>query len=104
VYFFCDCFGYVCKDQYGLFGALICLIFNCDFYVQVCDRFLEVVVYFDGWLSKIVTMFEDVEVDILVFYVFVFLYWCKLRSINLFECFNCEVGWCIDVVGIFFDD
>jgi len=104
VHFLRDCFGHARKDQHGLLGALIRPIFNSDHLEQARDRLSEAVAHLDGRLSKIATMLEDAEHDILAFYAFPSSHWRKLRSTNPLERFNREVGRRTDVVGIFPDD
>jgi putative transposase len=104
VHFLRDCFGHARKDQHGLLGALIRPIFNADSLEQARDRLSEAVAHLDGRLSKIATMLEDAEHDILAFYAFPLVHWRKLRSTNPLERFNREVGRRTDVVGIFPDD
>jgi putative transposase len=104
VHFLRDCFGHARKDQHGLLGALIRPIFNADSPAQARDRLSEAVAHLDGRLSKIASMLEDAEPDILAFYAFPASHWRKLRSTNPLERFNKEVGRRTDVVGIFPDD
>ena len=104
MHFLRDCFGHARKDQHGLLGALIRPIFNSDHLEQARDRLSEAVAHLDGRLSKIATMLEDAEHDILAFYAFPSSHWRKLRSTNPLERFNREVGRRTDVVGIFPDD
>jgi transposase-like protein len=49
-------------------------------------------------------MLEEAEEDILAFYEFPASHWSKLRSTNLPERFNREIGRRTDLVGIFPDD
>jgi putative transposase len=104
VHFLRDCFGHARKDQHGLLGALIRPIFAADSHAQARDRLSEAVAHLDGRLSKIATLLEDAETDILAFYAFPAAHWRKLRSTNPLERFNREVGRRTDVVGIFPDD
>jgi putative transposase len=104
VHFLRDCFGHARKDQHGLLGALIRPIFAADSMAQARDRLSEAVAHLDGRLSKIATMLEDAEPDILAFYGFPAAHWTKLRSTNPLERFNKEIGRRTDVVGIFPDD
>ena len=104
MHFLRDCFGHARKDQHGLLGALIRPIFAADSLAQARDRLSEAVAHLDGRLSKIATMLEDAETDILAFYAFPPSHWRKLRSTNPLERFNKEVGRRTDVVGIFPDD
>src|SRR3712207_515917 len=104
VHFLRDCFGHARKDQHGLLGALIRPIFNADSLAQARDRLSEAVAHLDGRLSRIATMLEDAETDILAFYACPAGHWRKLRSTNPLERFNKEIGRRTDVVGIFPDD
>jgi putative transposase len=104
VHFLRDCFGHARKDQHGLLGALIRPIFAADSLAQARDRLSEAVAHLDGRLSRIATMLEDAEAEILAFYAFPPSHWRKLRSTNPLERFNKEVGRRTDVVGIFPDD
>src|ERR687883_295446 len=104
VHFLRDCLGHARKDQHGLLAALIRPIFNADSLAQARDRLSEAVAHLDGRLSKVATMLEDAEADILAFYAFPAAHWRKLRSTNPLERFNREVGRRTDVVGIFPDD
>jgi transposase-like protein len=104
VHFLRDCFGHARKDQHGLLGALIRPIFAADSLAQARDRLSEAVAHLDGRLSKIASMLEDAETDVLAFYAFPNSHWRKLRSTNPLERFNKEVGRRTDVVGIFPDD
>jgi putative transposase len=104
VHFLRDCFGHARKDQHGLLGALIRPVFAADSLAQARDRLSEAVAHLDGRLSKIATMLEDAEAEILAFYAFPPGHWTKLRSTNPLERFNKEVGRRTDVVGIFPDD
>ncbi len=104
VHFLRDCFGHARKDQHGLLGALIRPIFAAESMAQARDRLSEAVAHLDGRLSRIATMLEDAEPDILAFYAFPAAHWTKLRSTNPLERFNKEIGRRTDVVGIFPDD
>ena len=104
VHFLRDCFGHARKDQHGLLGALIRPVFNADSLAQARDRLSEAVAHLNGRLSKIASMLEDAETDILAFYAFPASHWPKLRSTNPLERFNKEIGRRTDVVGIFPDD
>jgi transposase-like protein len=104
VHFLRDCFGHARKDQHGLLGALIRPIFAADSLDQARDRLSEAVAHLDGRLSRIATMLEDAEAEVLAFYAFPPSHWRKLRSTNPLERFNKEVGRRTDVVGIFPDD
>jgi putative transposase len=104
VHFLRDGFGHARKDQHGLLGALIRPVFAADSLAQARDRLSEAVAHLDGRLSKIATMLEDAEAEILAFYAFPPGHWTKLRSTNPLERFNKEVGRRTDVVGIFPDD
>ena len=104
MHFLRDCFGHARKEQHGLLGALIRPIFAADSLAQARDRLSEAVAHLDGRLSKIATMLEDAETEILAFYAFPPSHWRKLRSTNPLERFNKEVGRRTDVVGIFPDD
>jgi transposase-like protein len=104
VHFLRDCFGHARKDQHGLLGALIRPIFAADSLAQARDRLSVAVAHLDGRLSKIATMLEDAEADILAFYALPPSHWRKLRSTNPLERFNNEIGRRTDVVGIFPDD
>jgi putative transposase len=83
-----DCFGHARRDQHGLLGALIRPIFNSDSLAQARERLSEAVAHLDGRLSKIATMLEDAEPEILAFYAFPPSHWRKLRSTNPLERFN----------------
>jgi putative transposase len=87
-----------------LLGALIRPVFNADSLEQARDRLSEAVAHLDGRLSKIASMLEDAETEILAFYGFPASHWRKLRSTNPLERFNKEIGRRTDVVGIFPDD
>jgi putative transposase len=104
VHFLRDCFGHARKDQHGLLGALIRPVFAADSLAQARDRLSEAVAHLEGRLSKIATMLEDAEPDVLAFYAFPPAHWRKLRSTNPLERFNKEVGRRTDVVGIFPND
>jgi putative transposase len=104
VHFLRDCLGHARKDQHGLLGALIRPIFNADSHAQARDRLSEAVAHLDGRLSRIATLLEDAEAEILAFYAFTPDHWRKLRSTNPLERFNREIGRRTDVVGIFPDD
>jgi transposase-like protein len=68
---------------------------------QARDRLAEAVAHLDGRLSKIATMLEDAEPDILALYAFPAAHWRKLRCTNPLERFNKEIDRRTDVVGIF---
>ena len=85
VHFLRDCFGRPRRDQHGLLGALIRPIFAADSLVQARDRLSEAIARLDGRLSKIATLLEDAETDILAFYAFPSSHWRKLRSTNPLE-------------------
>src|SRR4051794_7750491 len=104
VHFLRDCLGHARRDQHGLLAALIRPIFNADSRDQARDRLSEAVAHLDGRLSKVATMLEHAEADILAFYAFPPSHWRKLRSTNPLERFNKEIGRRTDVVGIFPDD
>src|SRR5512142_956856 len=75
VHFLRDCFGHARKDQHGLLGALIRPIFAADSLAQARDRLSEAVAHLDGRLSKIASMLEDAEEEILAFYAFPPSHW-----------------------------
>jgi putative transposase len=104
VHFLRDCLGHARKDQHGLLAALIRPIFNAESLEQARDRLSDAVAHLDGRLSKVATLLEDAETDILAFYAFPAAHWKKLRSTNPLERFNKEIGRRTDVVGIFPDD
>jgi putative transposase len=104
VHFLRDCLGHARKDQHGLLAALIRPIFNANSLEEARDRLSEAVAHLEGSLSKIATLLEDAEPDILAFYSFPADHWRKLRSTNPLERFNKEIGRRTDVVGIFPDD
>jgi putative transposase len=104
VHFLRDCLGHARRDQHGLLAALIRPVFNADSQAQARDRLSEAVAHLDGRMSKVATMLEDAEPEILAFYAFPAAHWRKLRSTNPLERFNREVGRRTDVVGIFPDD
>src|SRR6059036_1099807 len=79
VHFLRDCLGHARRDQHGLLAALIRPIFNADSPAQARDRLFEAVAHLDGRLSKVATMLEDAEPDILAFYAFPPAHWRKLR-------------------------
>jgi transposase-like protein len=104
VHFLRDCLGHARKDQHGLLAALIRPIFHAGSLEEARDRLSEAVAHLDGRMSKIATLLEDAEADILAFYAFPAAHWCKLRSTNPLERFNKEIGRRTDVVGIFPND
>jgi putative transposase len=104
VHFLRDCLGHARKDQHGLLAALIRPIFNAASLAEARDRLSEAVAHLEGSLSKVATLLEDAEPDILAFYSFPADHWRKLRSTNPLERFNKEIGRRTDVVGIFPDD
>jgi putative transposase len=104
VHFLRDCLGHARKDQHGLLAALIRPIFNAGSLAEARDRLSEAVAHLEGSLSKVATLLEDAEPDILAFYAFPADHWRKLRSTNPLERFNKESGRRTDVVGIFPDD
>jgi putative transposase len=104
VHFLRDCFSHARKDRHGLLGGLIRPIFAAQSLAQGRDRLSEAVAHLDNRLSKIATMLENAEIDILAFYAFPSSHGRKLRSTNPLERFNKEVDRCADVVGIFPDD
>jgi transposase-like protein len=77
-----DCLGHARRDQHGLLGALIRPIFNAESQAQARDRLSEAVAHLDGRLSRIATLLEDAEADILAVYAFPAGHWRKLRSTN----------------------
>jgi transposase-like protein len=104
VHFLRDCLGHARKDQHGLLAALIRPLFNAGSLAEARDRLSEAVAHLEGSLSKVATLLEDSEPDILAFYSFPADHWRKLRSTNPLERFNKEIGRRTDVVGIFPDD
>jgi putative transposase len=104
VHFLRDCLGHARKDQHGLLAALIRPIFNAGSLAEARDRLSEAVAHLEGSLSKVATLLEDAEPDVLAFYSFPTDHWRKLRSTNPLERFNKEIGRRTDVVGIFPDD
>jgi transposase-like protein len=104
VHFLRDCLGHARKDQRGLLAALIRPIFSAEDLDLARDRLSEAVAHLDGRMSKIASLLEDAERDILAFYSFPAGHWKKLRSTNPLERFNKEIGRRTDVVGIFPDD
>jgi transposase-like protein len=75
-----DCLGHPRRDQHGLLGALIRPIFNAASLAETRDRLSEAVAHLEGSLSKVATLLEDAEPDILAFYSFPADHWRKLRS------------------------
>jgi putative transposase len=104
VHFLRDCLGHARKDQHGLLAALIRPIFNAESLEQARDRLSEAIAHLDGRMSKVATLLEDAETDVLAFYAFPAAHWSKLRSTNPLERFNKEIGRRTDVVGIFPND
>ena len=88
VHFLRDCLGHARRDQHGLLAALIRPIFNAENVAQARDRLSEAVAHLDGRLSRVATLLEDAEPDILAFYAFPADHWRKLRSTNPLERFN----------------
>src|SRR5687767_12192734 len=70
VHFLRDCLGHARRDQHGLLAALIRPIFNAESLDAARDRLSEAVAHLDGRLSKVATLLEDAEADILAFYAF----------------------------------
>ena len=104
VHFLRDCFGHARKDQHGLLGALIRPIFNADSLVQARDRRSEAVAHLDGRLSKIATMLEDAESDILASTPSRSRTGARSAPPTRSSASTNKVGRRTDVVGIFPDD
>src|SRR6201991_2902813 len=104
VHFLRDCFGHARRDQHGLLGALIRPVFAAESLTEARDRLSEAVAHLDGRHSRIATMLEDAQAEVLAFYAFPAAHWRKLRSTNPLERFNKEIGRRTDVVLIFPDD
>jgi putative transposase len=100
VHFLRDCLGHARKDQHGVL-ALIRPIFNATSRDEARDRLSAAVAQLDGRVSKVASVLEEAEEDILAFYAFPADHWRKLRSTNPLERFNREIGRRTDVVGIF---
>ncbi|MFL5889321.1 MAG: transposase, partial [Solirubrobacteraceae bacterium] len=92
------------KDQHGVLAALIRPIFNATSRDEARDRLSAAVAQLEGRVSKVASLLEEAEEDILAFYAFPADHWRKLRSTNPLERFNREIGRRTDVVGIFPDD
>ena len=104
VHFLRDCLGHARNDQHGVLAALIRPIFNATSRDEARDRLSAAVAQLEGRVSKVASLLEEAEEDILAFYAFPADHWRKLRSTNPLERFNREIGRRIDVVGIFPDD
>ncbi|MFL5874488.1 MAG: transposase [Solirubrobacteraceae bacterium] len=104
VHFLRDCLGHARKDQHGVLAALIRPIFNATSRDEARDRLSAAVAQLEGRVSKVASLLEEAEEDILAFYAFPADHWRKLRSTNPLERFNREIGRRTDVVGIFPDD
>jgi putative transposase len=92
------------RTQHGLPAALIRPIFNAGALAEARDRLSDAVAHLEGSPSKVATLLEDAEPDIVAFYSFPPDHRNKLRSTNPLERFNKEIGRPTDVVGIFPDD
>ena len=104
VHFLRDCLGHARKDQHGVLAALIRPIFNATSRDEARDRLSAAVAQLEGRVSKVASLLEEAEEDILAFYAFPADHWRKLRSTNPLERCNREIGRRTDVVGIFPDD
>lgn len=68
------------------------------------ENWIKLIEVFELCYLKLVELMCWVEDDVLIYKMFFKDYWVKIYFINLLEWFNKEIKWCINVVGIFFNE
>ena len=96
--------GHCRRSDRGLVSAALREIFDAESLEQAKERCGSVLERLREPLPKIAELLEGAEEDLLAFYHFPAAHWSKLRSTNLLERLNKEIGRRSDVVGIFPND
>jgi putative transposase len=92
------------RDQRGLVAAALREIFNADGAEQAKQRVGHVLERLRPIAAKVCELLEQAGEDLIAFDAFPSEHWTKLRSTNLLERVNKEIGRRTDVVGIFPND
>jgi putative transposase len=104
VHFLRDMLGHCAKAQQPMIATAIRQIFASENAAEAGERLVGVAAALEGSAPKVARLLLASEEELLAFMAFPAEHWSKLRSTNLLERVNREIGRRSDVVGIYPND